>query len=185
MPTTGKRHIVGRGKGYLNEVGLQFRFILFLLIVLVFFSLLLLVFQKLSVFLPLFVFLPIALTTLLLFVGIAGTIYSHAFVGPMIRIRRALEQLAEGETNLNLRLRESDDPLLKELANSITTLADQVRDGHVLIREARDDLSGDIKAIQEAMARGAGLEELAKHIAALRKKQDQLDKAIIKTCGNI
>jgi hypothetical protein len=79
----GKRIILGRGKGYISAAGPQYRFIVFLIFILVAYTLLLRVFQKLAEILQLPVFLPISLVTLLVFIGIIATLYSHKFVGPM------------------------------------------------------------------------------------------------------
>src|SRR5512147_790910 len=97
MPKTGKRHLIGnRGKGYLQASGMQYRFIIFLIFLLVAYSVLLRVFQKLAEIVQFPLFLPITLVTLLVFIGIVGIIYSHTFIGPINRIRKALEQLASG-----------------------------------------------------------------------------------------
>ncbi|HEX9020019.1 MAG TPA: hypothetical protein VF903_02030, partial [Nitrospirota bacterium] len=151
MPMSGKRVFLGRGKGYLNAAGAQYRFIIFLFVVLGVYTLLLKVFQKLAEIVQLPVFLPVALVTLLFFIGIVGTLYSHKFIGPMVRIRRAIEHLAEGDTNVSLRVRDSDDPALKELVMAITRLCEHSRDTHALIRETAKDLSGAITALQETV----------------------------------
>ena len=178
MPTTGKRQLLGRGKGHLNAAGPQYRFIIFLLAVLGAYTFLLKVFQKLAEIVQLPVFLPIALITLLFFVGIVGTMYSHTFVGPMQRIRRILEHLAEGDTNVSLRLRDSDDPVLKELGKAVCRLCDHSRSSHDLIRETAQDLFAAIEALREKVRQGADREEIQRHIEGLRRTQDLLEKAI-------
>ncbi len=178
MPTTEKRQKLGRGKGHLNAIGPQYRFIIFLLLVLGAYTFLLKVFQKLAEIVQLPVFLPISLFTLLIFVGIAGTMYSHTFVGPVQRIRRILEHLAEGDTNISLRLRDSDDPMLKDLGNAINRLCDHSRNSHTLIRETANDLFAAIESLQEKIRQGAAREEIQKHIEGLRTTQDLLGKAI-------
>ena len=178
MPTTGNRHLVSRGKGHLNAVGPQYRFIIFLLVVLGAYTFLLKVFQKLAEILQLSAFLPIALITLLFFVGIVGTMYSHTFIGPIQRIRRILEHLAEGDTNVCLRLRDSDDPMLKDLGKVINRLCDHSRCSHALIRETAQDLFAASEALQVKVRQGADREEIQKHVEGLRTAQDLLEKAI-------
>ncbi|MGE5172978.1 MAG: hypothetical protein ACM3MD_04025 [Betaproteobacteria bacterium] len=177
-PHTGKRLFVGKGKGYLNAAGPQYRFIIFLIFLLISYTILLRVFQKLAEIVELPVFLPVSLVTLLIFIGIVGVVYSHTFVGPIIRIRRALEQLAEGEKNISLRLRESDDPMLKDLVSAVTRLCEHSRDSHVLIQETAEDLFGEIKALEERIRRGADEAEIQNHLEDLHKKQELMDKAI-------
>lgn len=178
MPTTGKRHLVSRGKGHLSAVGSQYRFIIFLLLVLGAYTFLLKVFQKLAEIVQLPVFLPISLITLLFFVGVVGTMYSHTFIGPLERIRKILEHLADGDASVSLRLRDSDDPMLKELGKAINRLCDHSRGSHALVRETSRDLFAGIESLQEKMRQGAGSEEIQKHIEGLRMTQELLEKAI-------
>lgn len=173
-----KRLLMGKGKGYLSAAGPQYRFIIFLIFLLISYTILLRVFQKLAEIVQLPVFLPVSLITLLVFIGIVGVLYSHTFVGPIIRIRRALDQLAEGDTNVSLRLRESDDPMLKELVNAITRLCEHSRGSHVLVQESAEDLFGEISALRDCVRRGADEVEIQKHVDGLQVKQELLDKAI-------
>ncbi len=181
MPTTGKRHSLSRGKSHLSAAGPQLRFIIFLLVVLGAYTFLLKVFQKLAEIVQLSVFFPIALITLLFFVGIVGTMYSHTFIGPLQRIRRMLEHLAEGDSNVSLRLRDSDDPILKDLGKAVTRLCDHSRSSHALIRETARELFAGIEALKEKVRQGADSEEIQKHIEGLRTTQDILENAI-KAC---
>jgi methyl-accepting chemotaxis protein len=178
MPTTGKRQMIGRGKGHLNAAGSQYRFIIFLIAVLGAYTFLLKVFQKLAEIVQLPVFLPIALITILVFVGMVGTMYSHTFVGPMQRIRRIVEHLAEGDTNVSLRLRSSDDPVLKDLGEAVSRLCNHSRSSHVLIRETAQDLFAAIESLRETVRQGADRAEIQKHVEVLRRTQDLLEKAI-------
>lgn len=178
MPNTTKRTVLGRGKGYLNAAGPQSRFIIFLIFVLMAYTLLLRVFQKLAEMLQLPVFLPISLITLLLFIGIIGTVYSHSFIGPIGRIRRSIDQLAKGDLAVSLRLRESDDPMLKELVNSITRLSEHSRDAHSLIRASATDLFNDIVQLQNLIEKGADKAEIREHFELVREREKVLEKAV-------
>lgn len=178
MQNNGKRILWGRGKGYLNASGPQFRFILFLLTVLIVFTIILRVFQKLAEIVQLPVFLPISLITLLIFVGVVGTIYSHSFVGPLIRIRRTLEHLAEGDTSVSLRLRDSDDPVLHDLVRAIGLVCEHSRNSHYLIRDAARELSAEIDRVRDEVEKGAAGAELRQRLAVVRQKQESLEKAL-------
>jgi methyl-accepting chemotaxis protein len=179
MTKAGKRYLLGnRGKGYLQTSGMQARFIIFLIFLLIAYSVLLRIFQKLAEIVQLPLFLPITLLTLLVFIGIAGIIYSHTFVGPINRIRRALEQLASGESDVSLRLREADDPTLKDLVRTIGQLCENSRSSRDLIQEVAEDLFKDIAALQESINRGAEKAEIQKHLEVLRRDQELLDKTI-------
>jgi len=178
MPKTGKRQLLGRGTGHMNAVGSQYRFIIFLIVVLGAYTFLLKVFQKLAEIVQLPVFLPIGLITILVFVGMAGTMYSHTFVGPMQRIRRIVEHLADGDTNVCLRLRGSDDPVLKDLGTAVSQLCENSRNSQMLIREASQDLFAAIEALREKVRQGADQEEIQKLVEGLRTTQELLEKAI-------
>jgi hypothetical protein len=178
MHKTGKRVLWDRSKGYLHTTGPQFRFILFLIVLLIAYTFLLRVFQKLAEIVQLPVFLPISLIVLLIFIGIGGVLYSHSFVGPIVRIRKTLEQMAEGETAISLRLRDTDDPMLKELVNVITQVCDNSRSSQLLIRDTSRELFIEIDALQNSIKRGVDRAELEKHLDELRKKQGLLEQAI-------
>ncbi len=178
MTKPTKREYLAQGKGVLNAAGPQSRFILFLIIVLVLYTLLLKIFQKLAAIVELPVFLPIALLSLLVFIGIAGTVYSHRFVGPVTRIRKALERIAEGECSISLRLRESDDPMMKELVETIGHLCERSRHAHQLVRDTSRELSCELAALEEEMRRGSAAGDLADRWSVIREKQSLLDRAI-------
>lgn len=178
MPTTPKRSVFGRGKGYLNVAGPQSRFIIFLIFVLIAYTLLLQVFQKLAAILQLPLFFSISLLTLLVFIGVVGTVYSHSFVGPMVRIRRAIDMLAAGDISVSLRLRDSDDPMLKELVDSIGRLCQHTRNAHSVINTSAQDLFADIISLQDAVRAGADRDELQKHLDGIRTRHELLQKAV-------
>ena len=182
MPQTGKRSILGRGRGYLSVAGPQYRFIIFLLITLGVFTLLLKVFQKLAEFVQFPIFLPIALVTLLVFIGIVGATYSHTIIGPLMRIRKTLQQLAEGDVNICLRLRETDDPLLKDIVTEIVLLCEHSRNSHAMLQESVKELFKEVSVLREMVQQGAIKTEIEKHLDELRLKQDMLDKAIKSLC---
>jgi len=172
---------MGKGKGYLSEAGAQYRFIIFLIVILGVYTFLLKVFQKLAEIVQLPVFLPVALITLLFFIGIAGSMYSHRFLGPMTRIRKALDHLADGDTNISLRLRESDDPTLKELVKTITRLCEQSRNSQALMHETAKDLFDELERLREKIQQGADAAEIRAIVDGLLSKRDLLEKAV-KSC---
>lgn len=167
-----------RGKGILSSTGPQSRFILFLIILLIAYTFLLMIFRKLAEIADLPVFIPIALTTLVAFIGIAGTLYSHRFVGPMVRIRKALEQVAQGDCAVTLRLRDSDDPMLKDLVDTIGRLCEQSRHSHRLIHDAARDLARELTTLREGIDRGATTRDVLKQMEVVHQKQKALEKAI-------
>jgi hypothetical protein len=182
MTKNVKRTLFGRGKGYLlNVAGPQARFIIFLIFLLFAYTLLLRVFQKLAQIVQLPVFLPLSLISLLVFIGIVGTLYSHKFVGPMLRIQRAIEHLAGGDTSICLRLRATDDPMLQDLVKAISLLCEHSRNNHTIIEDTARDLFSEIQALQEKIRQGADGAEIQKQLEDVRNKQELLDTAI-KSC---
>jgi nitrogen fixation/metabolism regulation signal transduction histidine kinase len=178
MQKMSKRHFLGRGKAFLTAPGAQYRFIMFLILLLIAYTVLLRVFQKIAEIVQLPVFLPIALVTLLIFIGIVGILYSHTFVGPLTRIRKALDLIAEGDMNVSVRLRDSDDPALKELVEAISRLCENSRNSHALVQETASDLFADLRALKDKISNGAGAADLQTQMNVVRKKQELLEKAI-------
>jgi len=177
MTPSTKREQFTRGKGILSATGPQSRFILFLIFLLVLYTLLLRIFQKIAAIVDLPVFLPIALVTLLAFIGLAGTLYSHRFVGPMVRIRKTLERVAAGDCSVTLRLRDADDPMMKDLVSTIGHLCERSRESHRLVQELVRELSGDLAALEEQIRKGASAEVLNKQGEIIQKKLAALNKA--------
>lgn len=178
MTRNAKREYFARGKGLLSATQPQSRFILFLVFLLIAFTLLLRVFQKLAAIVELPVFLPIALVALLFFIGIAGTIYSHKFVGPLVRIRKTLEQVASGDCSVSIHLRDSDDPVMKDLGQTITRLCESSRNANQLVHETARELFSELAALQDSIARGAPAQELQDRAGGIRRKQEMLEKAL-------
>ena len=178
MPTTGKRMFLGKGRGYLSAAGPQSRFIIFLFIILITYTIILRIFQKLAEIVDLPVFLPVSLLILLLFIGVAGTIYSHRFIGPMLRIRRAIMALAEGDCTISLRLREADDPLLKELAQAVNQVCEHGRNTHAVLLEAAQQLFRDIQSLREMLQQNAAQADLQKQLDIIKNRQELLDQAV-------
>ena len=176
--------MLGRGKGYLSAAGPQYRFMFFLFFILLFYTFLLRVFQKLAEILQLPLFFSISLVMLLIFIGIVGTLYSHRFVGPMARIKRSLDELAEGNDSLCLRLRESDDPMLKDLSLSICRLAEHNRNAHTLIRDQAHELFSALQELQQSVRNDANKNVIEQCLDRALKSREQLDRTI-KSHGKI
>ncbi|MDA8100497.1 MAG: hypothetical protein M0042_12845 [Nitrospiraceae bacterium] len=177
MDDVSKRHYFGRGKSS-RSTGPQMRFIVFLILVLAGYTLLIRVFQKLALIVELPAFLPIALVTLLLFIGVAGFLYSHTFIGPLHRIRHTLEQLAEGNCSVTLRLREHDDPLLKEIVQTIIRLCENTRSTNRTVLETARDLLRDLASLRDRVDRGASKTELKPLLDQIDRKRADLEKAL-------
>lgn len=180
--TTGKRYVISKGKGYLSAAGPQARFIIFLLIVLILYTIILRVFQKLAEIVQLPVFLPVSLLTLLIFISVAGAVYSHKFVGPIARIRRTVDLIADGDLSVSLRVRESDDPIMKDLVASLSRLCNCSRRASGISREALLGLSGSVEALRQAVLRGAPQQEIMALADETGKKLNELEAAL-RTAG--
>jgi hypothetical protein len=83
-----------------------------------------------------------------------------------------------GDLAINLKLRESDEPLLKDLAGSIDLLCEQGRKAHTVIQDAAAVLFNEMQTLSEKIERGAGAAELKGQAENVRKKQELLDRAI-------
>lgn len=170
--------MIGRGGGLVTSVGPQARFILFLVLLLVAYTFLLKLFQKLAAIVELPVFFPVALVTLLVFIGIAGTLYSHKFIGPLVRIRRTLDQVAQGDCSVSLRLRDADDPVLKDLAKTVVRLCENNRACSHLVNETAAEMLRNVTALRDAVRRDAPREELESTLRSMEKAQADLERAL-------
>lgn len=76
--------------------------------------------------------LPVLIQTLLVVIILAGaaTIFitlfvSHQIAGPLYRMKKAMEQLSEGDFKVEVKLRSSDQ--LKELADTFNTMVRKIK----------------------------------------------------------
>ncbi len=176
--TPAKRHLLSKGKGYMNAAGPQARFSLFLFGVLIAYTFILLLFRKMAEMLQLPLFLPIALALLILFISIVGAVYSHKYYGPLARFRRTIDSLAEGDNTVNLRVREHDDPLLKDLATSLSHLCDHARNQNERIQSAVKELRDEIESLRTIIERGADKSEVQTRFQNVREKQATLEHTV-------
>lgn len=72
----------------------------------------------------------IALSMVLLFAGIISLLFSHAIAGPLFRLRRSLDMLAEGRDVEQFAFRQYDE--FKEVATSFERLRKSLKDKGVL-----------------------------------------------------
>ena len=178
MTKTARKEHFTRSKDAPAASGYQARFIVFLVAVLVAYTFLLLLFRKIAQIVELPVFVPIGLVVLVVFIGIAGTLYSHKFVGPMVRIRKVLDLIAGGDYSVTLRLRDADDPMMKDLAKTIVRLCDQSRNSCKALQFSAEDVFRDLTALEEQLRAGAPAAELEKRLASLREKKAALERAV-------
>ena len=99
-------------------------------------------------------------------------------MGPLVRIRKTIERIAAGDCSVTLRLRDADDPMLKDLVRAIGRLCEQSRHSHRQVQESARELSGDLTALQENIRKGASVGDLLKQVEAIQKKQAALDMAV-------
>jgi hypothetical protein len=95
-----------------------------------------------------------------------------------MRIRKTLERVAQGDCSVTLRLRDSDDPVMKDLVNTIGQLCERSRHSHQFIQDAARDLSAALAALQDGMAKGLPALEIQKQMESIRQKQATLEKAV-------
>jgi len=84
--------------------------------------------------------------------------------------------------NMNLRLRETDDPMLKEIAREISALCEHSRDSSAVLRESLRDLFKDVVVLQEMIRLDAPKSDVERHLHELRKRQDEMEKMIKSLC---
>jgi len=178
MTKSVKRQSFSRGKGVLSATGPQARFIVFLIFLLIGYTLLLKIFQKLSGIVELPVFLPIALISLLAYIGIAGILYSHKFAGPIIRISKTLEHVAQGDCSVSLRLRDSDDPLMKELAETVTRLCEQSRLNHRMLHETAGNFLHELAELTGSIRKNGPGADMEARLARLQQQQAAFEQAL-------
>ena len=154
-----------RRKKYLIKKGLQFRYIGTILAVVFFialvctattyYSLLVLLGEKLANVYPqgrlaitlknVNVIVLYRVLLLIPFVTIVGLILSHRIAGPVFRIEAVLQDIGKGNLDVKVSLRKRDE--LKDLAETVNTMTDDLKDIRASRQKAIKELTGNTKEL--------------------------------------
>ena len=99
-----RRHI------FLINKEFQGRFAAFVITILIGYSFILLLFQKLAKTVSFPLMIPIVFGILIIFIGVASIFYSHRFAGPLFAINRATKEMTKGDLLIKIRPRASTKP---------------------------------------------------------------------------
>ncbi len=104
---------------------------------------------------------PGILGAFLLF-GAMSIFVSHKVAGPLYRLKKSLLEVTQGDLNVVIKLRKRDD--LKDLAEHVNMLIEELRTFATTARNDYDLLSNCIREIEQKIARKVLSEELGREI---------------------
>lgn len=96
------------------------------------------------------------------FFSILTLFITHKVAGPLFRLKRDISQVVEGDLNVVVRLRRGDD--LKDLAEKVNLLIEELRTFVNASRTAHDLLDGYIRELEQEIARKSLTEESGREI---------------------
>jgi hypothetical protein len=96
----------------------------------------------------------------------------------VVRIRKVLDQIVGGDYAVTLRLREADDPMMKDLAKTIGRLCEKSRHSCENLQFAAQDIFRDLTSLEEQVRAGATAADLQKTVESLREKKAALERAV-------
>lgn len=94
--------------------------------------------------------------------GAVSIFISHKVAGPLYRLKKSLLQVTQGNLNVVVKLRKRDD--LKDLAEHINMLIEELRTFVTSARNDYDMLSGYIQELEEKIEKKVLTEELGREI---------------------
>lgn len=169
-----RRHI------YLINKEFQGRFAAFVIAVLIGYSAILLLFQKLarSVSFPLMI--PIVFVGLIVFVGVASMFYSHRLAGPLFAIQRGTKEIAKGDLLIKLQMRKGHNIVFHQIVENINNLTDNLHDTVMKMEDKVVKLSKETRGLSEKMIIGESKKELTLHLNKIQELEKELGD-ILKT----
>ena len=94
--------------------------------------------------------------------GALSIFISHKVAGPLYRLKKSLLQVAQGDLNVVIKLRKRDD--LKDLAEHVNMLIEELRTFATTARNDYDLLSGCIQELEQKIEKKVLTEELGREI---------------------
>lgn len=107
---------------------------------------------------------------------IAATILTHRFAGPLYRFERTLEEMINGNLNIEIRLRKKDEG--KELASMINQFNEKLSSNLAEISHISDNIEKSISKMQKSIHESD--REKLSDIEVLSKLNDRLKEVISK-----
>jgi methyl-accepting chemotaxis protein len=104
----------------------------------------------------------------IIFFGIISVFISHKIAGPLFRLKRSVDRVTQGDLSVVIKLRKWDD--LKDLAEHINLLTEELRTFVTALRNDYDLLSDYIQELEQNIASKALTEESGREI--IRKVQE-------------
>jgi len=98
----------------------------------------------------------------ILFFAIISIFISHKVAGPLFRLKKALTQVTEGDLSVVIKLRKWDD--LKDLADHVNILIEELRTFVSTLRNDYDLLSDYIQELEQKIEKRALTEESGREI---------------------
>ncbi len=157
---------------FINRV-LQGRVILFVIGILIGYTILLNFFSQLSRSVSLSVFFPIVVVIITIFIGLSSIFYSHKIAGPLYRLKNLSTKLAEGDLSTRLKFRKGDDQIFHEVANHFNQMLDDIQKREDKLADSFMELSKGInKLIEEAGNRSLSKEEMLARLMSLKPQKN-------------
>lgn len=115
----------------------------------------------------------------IIFFGIISVFISHKIAGPLFRLKRSVDQVTQGDLSVVIKLRKWDD--LKDLAEHINLLVEELRTFVIALRNDYDLLSDYIQQLEQNIENKALTEESGREIIKkVQESRKNIEKALKK-----
>ena len=167
-----RRHI------FLINKEFQGRFAAFVITILIGYSFILLLFQKLSKSVSFPLMIPIVFGILIIFIGVASIFYSHRFAGPLSAINRATKEMTKGDLLIKIHIRKEHNVIFHQIAENINYISSNFRESVLDMEEKLILLSKESQHLSENIAKSKSKTELASQMEKVLKIEKELEAIV-------
>lgn len=157
---------------YLINKELQGRFAAFVITILIGYSLILLIFQKLSKSIAFPLMIPIVFGVLIVFVGVVSLFYSHRVAGPLFALQRATKEIANGDLLIRLNMRKESNIAFHQIAENVNAIRENFRETVFKMEDKLIRLSKETEDISEKIK--GNKNELVFHVNRLLEAEREM-----------
>ncbi len=173
-----ERSYFERRHTFLINKEFQGRFAAFVITILIGYSFILLLFQRLSKSVSFPLMIPIVFGILIIFIGVASIFYSHRFAGPLFAINRVTKEMTKGDLLIKLFIRKEHNIIFHQIADNLNNISNNFRESVLNMEEKLILLSKETQSLSEKIANSKSKNEFAPQMEKILKIEKELEATL-------
>lgn len=163
---------------FLINKELQLRFVAFVIIILIGYSSILLIFQKLAKLLLFPLMIPLVFGGLIIFIGIVSIFYSHRIAGPLFAIQRTLKEISEGELLTEVHIRKEHHSIFHQITENINKITENYRILVLKMDKRLNILLKETQSLSEKVKNGESKDKITVQVQEMLKMEKELTELL-------